>query len=327
MELKLSIIVPCYNVSEYILDLLYSFYNEANDNVEFILIDDGSTDNTLFVISDFLRKFPIKNAVVFSKKNEGLSVARNFGVSKSNGEFIWFLDGDDALRLGAIEELIHELNTRPDMDIIAFQGYDFEDRKLNINIENYTENNNWLIKSYNRAAVLESDCNSKQYLISTLSNYEFLPTACFYVQRKILLIKYNLKFIPNIYFEDSPYTVNLFVGAHKILILDLRIILRRRRKGSIMRSDFNSKKAQSLLIVAKSHFNAYLKCKEGVVLKLAIDSVYHALRQIRDNKFDIFPYLYKNFVLFLFSALCFVRVRTELIKNIKFSLKVRFAKR
>lgn len=130
----LSIIIPAYNVESYIVDCLSSVYNNdffqcANysNSVEVIIVNDGSTDETLDRINHFI--CGKDGFFVFSKKNGGLSDARNYGLSKSKGEYIFFLDSDDLISRDFISDLFHHMKTR-DVDLISFDFFKFYDSNL-----------------------------------------------------------------------------------------------------------------------------------------------------------------------------------------------------
>lgn len=92
-KIKVSFIVPCYNVENYILNCANSILSQKNSDIELILVDDGSTDSTLQIIDEIKQK-DIRVAVIH-KENGGVSKARNVGISIAKGEFVTFVDGDD----------------------------------------------------------------------------------------------------------------------------------------------------------------------------------------------------------------------------------------
>ena len=161
---NISVIIPCYNVENYVEDLLYSLYLNQDSLVEFIIINDGSTDRTESIIEEFVSKYPIENLIILKISNIGLSGARNKGIDLAKGDFIWFLDGDDALVHGSIKELVEIIDEYSDVDLFAFEGYDYEDRELVQNIENYYESNDWLIESFHRGVKIRTLISSSEYI-------------------------------------------------------------------------------------------------------------------------------------------------------------------
>ncbi|RVT06608.1 glycosyltransferase family 2 protein, partial [Klebsiella pneumoniae] len=95
--MKLSIIIPCYNCAERINKLLMQIYPqvEDNDNVEVILVNDGSTDNTKDVISAFLQNNDSNKFLLITTQNKGAAAAREKGLEFATGEYVFFCDSDD----------------------------------------------------------------------------------------------------------------------------------------------------------------------------------------------------------------------------------------
>ncbi len=94
--MKVSCIIPVYNVEKYIAECIDSVLNQTLDEVEIILVDDGSTDSSGVICSEYADKFP-EIIKYIRKENEGVSVARNLGLSYASGEFVHFLDSDDTI--------------------------------------------------------------------------------------------------------------------------------------------------------------------------------------------------------------------------------------
>lgn len=103
MNELISIIVPVYNVEKYINDCIDSLINQTYPNIEILLIDDGSTDNSGHICDVYDKSY--KNIFSFHKKNGGLSDARNFGIKNANGNYLMFVDSDDFLDLNVVNDL------------------------------------------------------------------------------------------------------------------------------------------------------------------------------------------------------------------------------
>lgn len=101
---KVSIIVPVYNVEKYLIKCLESLVNQTLDDIEIIVVNDGSTDNSKEILKDYQKRFPEKIKYL-EKENGGLSDARNFGVPYATGEYIAFLDSDDYVELELYEKM------------------------------------------------------------------------------------------------------------------------------------------------------------------------------------------------------------------------------
>lgn len=104
-DIKISIVIPAYNISQYIGSCLESVLNQTWDNLEIIVVDDGSTDNTAIVVESYAAKdYRIR---IIKKKNGGVTSARLTGVAVATGEFIGFVDGDDVIEQDMYERLLH----------------------------------------------------------------------------------------------------------------------------------------------------------------------------------------------------------------------------
>lgn len=115
----ISIIIPAYNAEKTIERCIISIKNQDYDNIEIIVIDDGSTDSTKNILENLKKE--IKNLKVYIKKNEGVSIARNLGIEKSNGEFIIFVDSDDYINANMCSTLVKNMNDNVDMVICGFK--------------------------------------------------------------------------------------------------------------------------------------------------------------------------------------------------------------
>lgn len=102
-DIKISIIVPIYNVENYLAQCLDSIYPQITPQMEVILVNDGSTDKSLDICKEFQNKYP--NTIIINKENGGLSDARNAGSAIATGKYIYYLDSDDWLTSDALEQL------------------------------------------------------------------------------------------------------------------------------------------------------------------------------------------------------------------------------
>ena len=116
-KILVSVIVPVYNVQDYIEKCLDSLVNQTLKQLEVIVVDDGSTDRTSLIVDDYQKKY---NAMikVIHKKNEGVSIARNVGLESATGEYIGFLDSDDWVNFDMYEKL-YQKAIKDNCDIVA----------------------------------------------------------------------------------------------------------------------------------------------------------------------------------------------------------------
>lgn len=121
-NIKVSIIIPIYNVEKYLRQCLDSAVNQTLSNIEIILINDGSTDNSSCIAREYSLNYSFIKLI--EQKNSGQSIARNKGIDAANGKYIYFLDSDDYIEINAIENLYKEAE-RNNLDLVLFEGNSF----------------------------------------------------------------------------------------------------------------------------------------------------------------------------------------------------------
>lgn len=118
--MKVSIIIPIYNVAKYIKRCLTSVLNQTYQNIEIILVDDCGTDDSMKLAREFVFSHPANTKVRFLDhcENRGLSAARNTGIKAATGEYLFFIDSDDEIKYNAIERLVFLANKYMNVDIV-----------------------------------------------------------------------------------------------------------------------------------------------------------------------------------------------------------------
>ena len=119
MSMKVSIVVPVYNVAAYVVRCINSVIAQTYKNIECILVDDCGKDNSVQIIENFLMDYdgPIEIKLIHHEVNKGVATARNTGINASTGDLIFFLDSDDTITEDCIEKLIKLFEKYPDIDI------------------------------------------------------------------------------------------------------------------------------------------------------------------------------------------------------------------
>ena len=116
----LSIIIPCYNTARFIGRTIEMLLQQDLSDCELILVNDGSTDNTLSILQKYES---VPNIVILNQMNQGVSVARNAGLSVARGKYVYFLDSDDTLTDGSLKYFKQAIMSHPDCQFFAF-GYE-----------------------------------------------------------------------------------------------------------------------------------------------------------------------------------------------------------
>lgn len=118
---KVSVIVPVYNVEQYLDECIESLVQQTYSNIEILLVDDGSTDNSGYKCDQWREKD--QRITVFHKENEGLGFTRNYGMERANGRFVVFIDSDDYVKTDMIEKMMNEQKKcNADTVIAGWQG-------------------------------------------------------------------------------------------------------------------------------------------------------------------------------------------------------------
>jgi len=121
LNFKVSVITPVYNREKYIAKAINSVINQTYNNWEYILVDDGSTDDSLNIISEFARKDSRVRLIQRKREPKGASTCRNIGITESNGEYVIFLDSDDYLLDHCLSSRIKAFGENSHLDFIVFQ--------------------------------------------------------------------------------------------------------------------------------------------------------------------------------------------------------------
>lgn len=218
---KLSIIVPVYNVERYLCKCIDSILNQSFKDLELILVDDGSIDNSGEICDKYSCKD--KRVKVIHKKNGGVSSARNTGLKIANGEYIGFVDPDDWIETNMYERMYNEIiKTNSDIIICNFKKI-FENREEKYIYENKSlELNN--IEALNEL-----------YNIKYIYNFAWNK-----IYKKSLFD--NLKYKEGFIYEDEFIIHQLLYKSNKVSYIPEHFYNYYQRKGSIINSGFNIKK-------------------------------------------------------------------------------------
>lgn len=217
----LSIIIPVYNVENYIEKCLNSVINQKeNDNVEIIIVDDCGTDNSMKIVYNIIKEqsYLCEFRIIYHTHNQGLSAARNTGVQHAKGEYIFFLDSDDELPTNTINIFKYNIKLHKDIDFfIGNYNVIGNFKKSNLNShKNIYKNNEYIYKSY--------------------TNGEWYPMAWGKLIKRSFFIANDLWFPINRYHEDLYFSFKLALCANKAKVISDNIYIYRIRKSSITTS-------------------------------------------------------------------------------------------
>ena len=210
---KISVIIPVYNVEKYLETCLNSVINQTYKNLEIIIINDGSTDNSLSICKKYEKLD--KRIILIDQDNKGLSGARNVGIKKATGDYIHFLDSDDYINLNYYEKMIEALdNTDADMVVGGFY--------------------------YEKYAAKNSVRYDYPYCYTSMED-KFIKTQLYfkrfawrYLVKRTLLVDNNILFTEGRYFEDWDFTTYITILANKIITAPRTEYFYRKNQDGIM---------------------------------------------------------------------------------------------
>lgn len=251
-----SIIVPVYNVEEYLHECIDSVLIQTYKNFELILVDDGSTDCSKEICESYAEKDP--RIKVVGQTNGGASSARNTGLRNASGEYIYFLDSDDWLEDIALEKLIN-LTVSTDSDMVFFDAYAIDETQ-GIKSKAY----------YSHTGVYETN-NGTAIMKQLLENKEFHVTPWHMFFKSEFITKYKLTFEEGIIYEDMIFSYQVFALAERVSYLPEYLYYRRFRANSVMTSTVRVKNFDSALRVFdevvsfENTLPPEARCKEHVI--------------------------------------------------------------
>ncbi len=231
----LSIIIPVYNVEKYVEKCVKSVMRDSyNEYIEVILIDDGSTDLS-GRICDKLETF-YKNIKVIHKNNEGLSEARNVGLSCAKGDYVMFLDSDDMIVSEELEKAMVFL--LKDYDIIIY------DWKI------ISEKDKILDNKFNHVGIHRGNYISNSYIKDQIIASKYYWTVAWQgIYRTQFIKKNKLYFKKGIYHEDDLWFPEVILKSYKIFYIESQIYLYRMRNNSITKDNHKNDKKHLMDII------------------------------------------------------------------------------
>lgn len=266
----LSFIIPAYNVEEYIDQCLESIYALGMDSLlfEVLVVDDGSTDRTPLCLQAWAQQH--QNLRILTQSNQGQSVARNYGVQEAEGEYIYFVDGDDCLVAGAQLPFAEMESAQYDMIGVEVQKLDWQGR----------------VRPYSRqrfpfGKVYESG-------MQFLRRHNVLGIVYGYVFRRRFLLDRSLRFTPGIYHQDEEFIVRAFCRAQRFVYVKGYIYIYIQHEGSSIHTFTESRRERLMndMMVVLQHLHderlankAYDEAMHYKMSYMAVDVLRLLIRQ------------------------------------------------
>lgn len=215
MKPLISIVIPTYNVEKYIAECLESILNQTFQNYEIIIVDDGSTDNTLEVI----KKYASDKIKVFPQNHKGAGEARNTGIRNAIGDYITFVDSDDFYYTDNCLEKIANAIQKDKSEVITYKMVRFY-QKSGKYIE---ESDIGINKKY----------KTIDYIKETIQQSRISISPCDKIIKKEIIDKYNVYFSSMKMLEDIDWSMKLYEHIQYVTVLNEPIyVYRKQRKDS-----------------------------------------------------------------------------------------------
>lgn len=206
-----SVVVPVYNVEEYLADCINSILEQTHSDFEIILVDDGSTDSSSEIVNEFAMRFENIHAV--HQENQGLGGARNTGLKIAKGEFVIFVDSDDLLPTRSLE-FLYRAAVRGDADF-SIGSY-----------RRFCGNEEEPVSSWIRSVCEQRRIGILPSSFPEVTAHVPVPTKLF---RRKFLLENDLYFPPEIFYEDQLFMAKCYATATSISIVPKTVYLYRRR--------------------------------------------------------------------------------------------------
>ena len=217
---KVSVVVPVYNVEDYLEECLDSIVNQTLDDIEIICVNDGSTDNSLEILNEYAKKD--SRFTVISQENAGHAVATNRGMELAKGEYLFLMDSDDILKLNAFEDTVR-VGDEKDVDFVLFQAINYYmDTNEYIEKENYSMNK--------LADVVGDSVFSWKDVKKFLFKIAVTPWSKMY--RREFIENCGAKFPEGLIFDDNVFFWDVLFSAKKISFLRQHLFIRRWHSAS-----------------------------------------------------------------------------------------------
>lgn len=302
---KFSIITPFYNTEKYIEQCISSFLEQTLDDFEFILIDDGSTDNSFKIAQKYQKQD--KRITLIKSENKGQGTQRNYALNLSKGEYVYFFDSDDWLLDKYSLEKIYKKIKKDNADILIFNGYKYfqETGKTN---------------EYRHADIFYSKFEDKPFTpydsADTLLNINSFSTLKIF--KKDFLIENDIKYTDTKFIEDSEFIVKAMLYAKKISTLnDFIANYRVHDESSSHKPHLNVKNIQKSIFICeniiKNHPDSKLFFDSFIDSR--VNQLFYHFRRVPSSQGGVYKKEYYNMMKYVMTY--FYKNYPNNIKNIK----------
>lgn len=265
-EVKISVIVPVYNTSQYLSECLNSILSQNFIDFEVICVNDGSTDDSATILEKFSKEND--SIKVFYQDNQGLSAARNKGLSEATGKYIVFVDSDDIL----LPQMLEKTYTKAEEMELEVLGFNFtEDVKIDTHKKTFSADDVLVDGQY-------------YFLHYYIENKDFpSSSSCSYIYNRKFLNDNNLQFKEGIYHEDEHFFVRMIILVRKMAFINQDLYYYRTSRTDSITNKPKLKNSVDLKLICRDlfYYLRYNQCNESLfyrkIFQLYLTSVLYAI--------------------------------------------------
>lgn len=228
-QVKVSVVIPVYNVEKYLAECLDSILGQSLKEIEVIVVNDGSTDGSPAIIEKYNKDN--SNMLVINQENQGVACARNAGIEKMSGQFLYFMDSDDVLEKSALEEL-YQRAIKDNLDMILFDADIIAESEQSERAKDFC---------YIKKGQYPDIYDGKELLEMMLKQNEYRSALWTRFVRADMIKQNGICCIPNIIHEDEWFSLQEMMYAKRVAHVPKAYFHRRLRTGSIMMSKTTEK--------------------------------------------------------------------------------------
>lgn len=228
-KVKVSVIIPVYNVEAYIEECVKSVINQTLQEIEIICVNDGTPDASMEIVKRLAAED--ERIHIIEKENGGLSTARNAGLNHARGEYVYFLDSDDYILPKTLEKL-YMASIENGLDNIYF-GADTIYESPEIKKKYYGRFEGY----YHRKSAYFQVFSGESLFQKQIKNGEYRTSVCLQMPRREFLLQNGISFPEGILHEDNLFAMQSMLCAKKAMVVKDNFYVRRVRDASIMTGD------------------------------------------------------------------------------------------
>lgn len=281
--IKVSVILPIYNVASYLDEAFQSLLSQTLSDIEIIAVNDGSTDNSQEIIDNYAARDA--RIIAIQQENQGLSMARNAALPYVTGKYIYMMDSDDVLSSPDALQICYEYAEKNKADFIFFDGERFIDDASNCH------------SSIKRTHLIEENKKYKgEYLLNLmLDNKIHNSVVWLLLINRDSMNRIGLSFYPGIIHEDELFTTILTLSSDSIYGLKQSFIKHRVRSTSIMGVQYTKRNLDCYLTVIDELFKFQNSCIIKKFARYTLSKVFYTGHTIPfKDKFPVFARAIKS---------------------------------